>query len=81
MRPLVSRLVAYARRLGRVATREHEVARRSDDLAVEAGAIRAVAVRQATAEKAAGAVDGPANRDAAILARGRSRRASQKRLS
>lgn len=77
VRPLVSRLVGYARRLSLISTREHEVARRSSDLAVEARAIRGVADRQAAAERVARTGDGPANRDAEILTRGRSMRAAR----
>jgi hypothetical protein len=74
--PLFSRLVGYARRLNLVSTREQEVARRSDDLGVEADAIQRVLRRQTTEEVASGFKDGPATLDATILARGRSTRST-----
>lgn len=67
--PLISRLVGYARRLSHISTREQEVAHRSVDLAVEAAAIRRVADRQATAERAVEVQGGPADHDAKILAK------------
>lgn len=79
VRPLISRLVGYARRLSLVATREQEINHRSDDLDVEAEAIRRVANRQVANEKAAGVTDGPAHRDVAILTRDQSIEASRAR--
>ncbi len=79
VRPLISRLVGYARRLSLVTVREQEISLRSEDLDIEAEAIRRVADRQVLNEKTAGVMDGPAHRDVVILSRDRSMRTSRTR--
>ena len=72
--PLIFQVIEYARRLNKVSKREKEVNLLSEDLAVEAGAIKRTLHRQAEAERAIGVTDGPAKQDAKILTQSRTRR-------
>lgn len=76
VRPMLSRLLAYAYRLSLVSDREHQVQIRSDDLDVEAHAIQRVADRQSLALRSTGVSSGPEITDAQLILRNQLRRNS-----
>lgn len=73
VKPMVSRLIDYARRVSNLTSREQDLAGQSDDLKVEAVAILRVAERQAAAERLSSAAPRPAERDVALLRKSRGR--------